>query len=231
MMNRLIERSIAKSQLTRITKLQIKDEWIPDIVISRDPGSGGKVVAKKIAKKLNWQLFNKDIMIKLSQELNIPAKDLEHIDEHSRSWFADIFHSIFNPSYVSDVKYINSLRRILLHAAKMGNMVILGRGANLIIPQNKCLRVRVTASFKDRVDNTYKYEKMKSKAIASEWVKKVESNRNRFIRQYFGVNPHNPWNYDLVVSTDNLSLDQTADLIIQAFKTKFPKEFKKLKIS
>ncbi len=93
-MNRLIERSIAKSQSSRVAKLQIKNEWIPDIVISRDPGSGGQIIAKKIAKKLNWQIFNKKLMVELSEELKIPSSDLLHVDEHSRSWFADIFQSI-----------------------------------------------------------------------------------------------------------------------------------------
>ncbi len=229
-MNRLIERSIAKSQSSRVAKLQIKNEWIPDIVISRDPGSGGQLIAKKISKKLDWQFFNKKLMLELSKELSIPTDELSHVDEHSRSWFADIFQSIFNPNYVSDVRYISHLKKILLHAAKMGNLVILGRGANLVIPQDKCLRVRITASFKKRVDNTFKYEDKKSRAEAAEWVRHIESNRNRFIRQYFGVNPHNPWNYDLVISTDHLSLDQATDLIIEAFKTKFPKEGKKLNI-
>lgn len=230
-MNRLIERSIAKSQSNRVAKLQIKNEWIPDIIISRDPGSGGQLIAKKIAKKLDWQFFNKKLMLELSKQLNIPHEDLSHVDEHSRSWFADIFQSMFNPSYVSDIKYINHLKKILLHAAKTGNMVILGRGANLIIPEEKCLRVRITASFKTRVDNTFKYEGKKSRAEAEQWVRHIEANRNRFIRQYFGSNPHNPWNYDLVISTDHLTLDQVSDLIIEAFKTKFPKEGKKLKIS
>lgn len=227
-MNRLIERSIAHSQTLRVSKFQLKNEWSPDIVISRDPGSGGQIIAKKIAKKLGWQLFNKKLMLELSQELHIPESELAHIDEHSRSWFADIIQSIFNPNYVSDVRYINYLKKILLHAAKTGNMVILGRGANLVIPEDKCLRVRVTASFKTRVENTYKFENMKSKEGAAELIRHVESNRNRFIRQYFGVNPNNPWNYDLVISTEHLSNDQVAELIIEAFKTKFPKEGKKL---
>ena len=222
-MNKLIERSIAKSQSLRIAKLQLKNEWSPDIVISRDPGSGGHPIAKKIAKKLGWQLFNKKLMLALSHELGIPSDDLAHVDEHSRSWFSDIFQSLFNPHYVSDVRYINHLKKIMLHAAKKGNLVILGRGANHIIPQDKCLRVRITASFHNRVNNTFKFEDMKSKEEAAQWVRHIEQNRNRFIRQYFGVNPHNPWHYDLVISTDHLSLDQVADLIIQAFKTKFPK--------
>ncbi|MFZ2199572.1 MAG: cytidylate kinase-like family protein [Microgenomates group bacterium] len=230
-LNKLIEKSIANSQTLKVAKLQIKKDWSPDIAISRDPGSGGKLIAKKIAKKLGWQFFDKTLMLELSKELGIPTNELAHIDEHGRSWLADSFQSIFNPSYVSDVRYIAHLKRILLHASKLGDMVILGRGANLILPHDKCLRVRITASFDTRVENTYKYEKWETKAEAAQRVQHVQNQRNRFIRQYFGSNPHNPWNYDLVISTDHLTLDQVTDIIIAAFKVKFPGEKNKLKFT
>lgn len=220
-MDRLVNKAIQNSQLQRVAKLQLKT-WSPDITIARDPGSGGKIVARKIAKRLGWQVFDDDLMIKLSKDLGIPGTEIAHVDEHGRSWFADIFHSIFNPAYVSDVRYITHLKKLLSRAAKTDDLVILGHGANLILPADKCLRVRITASFKNRIDNTYKYEKKSSREIAKAWVIKVERQYNQFLRQYFGVNPHNPWNYDIVISTDYLSLDQVADLIIKAYKTKFP---------
>ncbi|KKU44787.1 MAG: putative cytosolic protein [Microgenomates group bacterium GW2011_GWA2_46_7] len=228
-LNRLVNKAIEKAQAERVEKLKIKSTWNPDIVISRDPGSGGNPIAKKLAHKLGWQFFNKALMLKLSEELHIPTEELSHVDEHSRSWLADTFHSVFNPSYVSDVRYITHLKKILLHAAKLGDMVILGRGANLILPHDKCLRVRITASFETRVDNTYKFESVASKDEAAQRVRHIEKNRNQFIHQYFGTNPHNPWNYDLVISTDHLSLDQAVEIILQAYYVKFPKEGKSLK--
>ncbi len=227
--DRLVNKAIERTQLERVSKLKIKSNWNPDIVISRDPGSGGKLIAKKLAKRLNWRFFNKQLMEQISQELGIPAEELVHIDEHSRSWISDTFHSIFNPNYVSDVRYINHLKKILLHTSKMGDMVILGRGANYILPRDKCLSIRITASFDTRVANTYKYEDKKSKLDAAEWVRHVERQRNRFIRQYFGVNPHNPWNYDLVISTDHLSLDEVVEIILHTYLVKFPKQARALK--
>lgn len=229
-MNRLVNKAIQKSQFNRVSKLRVKT-WSPDITIARDPGSGGQIVAKKLAKKLGWIVFDKPLMIELSKELNIPEDEVANIDEHSRSWSMDLFHSVFNPEYVSDIRYVSHLKKLLTHAAKKGDLVILGHGANLILPADKCLRVRITASFKNRVDNTYKYEDKSTREEAKNWVIRVEHKYNQFIRQYFGVNPHNPWNYDLVVSTNELSLDQVTDLIIKAYVTKFPKEGKRLKIS
>ena len=226
-LNHLIEKAVANSQSLKVAKLQIKNKWDPDIVISRDPGSGGALIGKKLAKKLGWQLFDRTLMLKLSQELNIPRAELAHIDEHGRNWLMDSLQAIFNPDYVSDIRYIAHLKKILLHAAKKGDMVIVGRGANLILPHDKCLRVRITASFATRVDNTYKYEKMASREEASLHVEHVEKQRNAFIRQYFGINPHNPWHYDLVISTDHLSLDQVVKIILHAYKTKFPRAEKR----
>lgn len=227
-LNRLVEKAISEGQVIRVNKLKIKSDWTPDITISRDPGSGGHLIAQKIAKKLGWQLFDKTLMLKLSDELHIPTQELLDVDEHGRTWLLDSFHAIFNPSYVSDIRYINHLKKILRHAAKLGDLVILGRGANYILPPDQCLRVRITASFAQRAANTFKYENKESLEEAEAWVRHVQTNRNKFVRQYFGVNPHNPWNYDLVISTDHLSLDQATDLIIQAYLSKFPRERRRL---
>lgn len=227
-MDRLVEKALQKSQIERVLKHKIKHVYHPDIVINRDPGSGGHPIAKKLSKKLSWQLLDETLMNQLASELDIPVSEFINVDEHGRSWFMDTFHSIFNKNYVSDVSYINHLKRVLAHAAKRGDLVIVGRGANHILPPDKCLNVRITASFKTRVNNTLKFEDKKSREEAEEWVRKVESNRTKFIRQYFGTNPHNPWNYDLVISTDHLTLDQAVELIIQAYIAKFPKEKRRL---
>lgn len=228
-MDRLVEKAIQHSQSLQVNKLKLKNVYHPDIVINRDPGSGGHPIAKKLAKKIGWNLLDENLMDELATELGIPVDEFASVDEHGRSWISDTFQSIFNKNYVSDVKYINHLKKILAHAAKLGDLVILGRGAGHILPPDKCLRVRITASFGTRVANTLQFENKKSKEEAENWVHKIQSERNRFVRQYFGVNPHNPWNYDLVISTDHLSLDQATDLIIQAYIAKFPKEGKRLK--
>ncbi|KKU21271.1 MAG: Cytidylate kinase [Microgenomates group bacterium GW2011_GWF1_46_12] len=116
-----------QSQSFRVAKMQLKSAWSPDIAISRDPGSGGRFIAKKIATKLGWKLFDKALMFKLSEELGIKTAELEHIDEHGRTWFADTFHSIFNPAYVFfrpiNVFELESLPPLLLELRTPLNMM------------------------------------------------------------------------------------------------------------
>lgn len=227
-MDRIVNKAIQKSQEKRVEKLKIRS-WAPDITIDRDPGSGGRLIAKKIANKLGWQLFDKTLVLKLSKELDIPVEEFADVDEHSRNWFSDLFHSVVNPDYVSDTRYIFYLKKFLNRAAQEGDLIILGHGANNILPPDKCLRVRITGSFAQRVANTLKYEKKGTYEETYSWVQKIEKQYRQFTSQYFGTNPHNPWNYDLVISTDHLTLDQATDLIFQAYFAKFPAEKKKHK--
>ena len=229
-LNRLIEKSLIQDRAeSKVSRLKITKTWLPDIVISRDPGSGGRVIAGKIAKKLSWKLLDKQILEDLSKELGIPVSEFAALDERGRSWVADTVHALFNAHFVSDVTYINHLKRLLLKFAKNDQVVIVGRGANHLIPPEKCLRVKITASFKTRVDNTYKFEKKSSRDEAETWVKQVEAKRNHFVQQYFGCDSYHPEHFDLVINTDYLTLDNARDVIIAAYYAKFPATSRKTK--
>lgn len=228
-MEKLVEKASARILVQKKvnTSFLKKSKATPDIVIDRDPGSGGRLVAKLVAKKLHWKLLDEKLMNELADELGIPRREFADVDEHTRGWLMDSLHSLFNPNYVNDLHYIAHLKKLILHANKSDDVVILGRGANHILPADKCLRVRVTASFTNRVKNTVKHEG-KSLEDATEWVKKVEGKRVHFVKQYFGVNPYNPWHYDVVINTDTLSLDQAADLVVAAYFAKFSSEKRRL---
>jgi len=195
--------------------------WLPDIAISRDPGSGGRVVAEMVAEKLGWKLYDKQFLVELSRELGIPEKEFANIDEHPRGWVIDLLQSIFNPNYISDTTYLRHLGKLIVQAGKTQQIVLLGRGAGFLLPSDKCLRVRVTAPFTSRVVNTMKYEG-KTRFEAEDWVRKVQAKRDRFIRQYFGRTARWVSNYDVVVNTEYLNLQAARDVIIAAYYCKFP---------
>ncbi len=221
----LIEKAFLTKRFQKkiIRCAQIKHpQWIPDITISRAPGSGGRLVAKKLAKKLGWKFLDKELIKKLAKKLNYPEEFLKKIDERPRPKLTDLIHSLLNPNYLSDYTYIKQLRKFILETAIEENVVILGRGANHILPEDKALNVRITAPFEIRVANTMKYEKM-SREDAIDWVRKVETDRNQFLSQYFGTDATRAENFDLVINTAYISLDSAVEIIVKVFGEKFPK--------
>jgi len=205
----------------------VQTDWQPDITISRQPGTGGAIVAKKVAEKLGWVFYDKKLITKIAQEIGISESLLKKIDGKPRKALHDFMHSLLNPNYISDIKYIKTLRRIITRIGKNGDVVIVGRGACCIIPHNKALHVRITLPEADRINNMIKYRHL-SRIEAVEFLNKITKRRKRFLKQYFGKDIDDPSQYDTIINLKDISINKATNLVIDAFKNKFPR--KKLNI-
>ena len=65
-----------------------------------------------------------------------------------------------------------------------------------------------------------KYENLSLEA-AKKRLKEIETDRTTFVKQYFAKDINEPKYYDLTLNTTFYNLDQSAHLIIAAFKLKF----------
>jgi cytidylate kinase len=231
---RLINKVVKAKDLLRVGRIGEEEEdpverfKKPFITISREPGSGGKPVAKLVAKQLSFRFYDKQLLEDLSRSVRQRKELLEKIDERGRSAVEDLIHGVFNPDYVSDVRYIKHLSSVVLAAAIQGEVVILGRGANFITPFGKGLHVRISAPYSVRVERAVKYEKI-SREEAVQVIKSVDLRRKEYIRQYFGKNISNPNYYDLVINTADMSIEDAAEHVVLALKNKFPEYAKKRK--
>lgn len=225
--HRLLDKA---SQLERLRKNVVtssnKDFWTPDIAITRDPGSGGRIVAEMAAKKLKWEFFDNKFLTELSDRLEVQETDLRHVDEHPRSWLVDIVQALINPNYICDVTYIKKLSKLIYEQSKQTQNVFVGHGAGFVLPRNKRLHVRITAPLRNRIQNTMKHEKMTYEQ-ARTLVKEVQSKRDLFIRQYFGRTAKWIANYDLIINTENMTLEMARDIIIAAYQARFGKSGRK----
>ncbi len=197
----------------------------PFITISREPGSGGQPIAKLLAKKLDYTYYNKKLLDKISKSTKLKGRVLKNIDEKGRTAVQDFVQSLINPDYVSDLKYIREAARIILSVGYNGKAVILGRGANFILPRGRGLRVRIMAPYKVRVQRAMEYE-MKTYEQARETISKIEKDRAEFVSQYFNKDVANSKYYDLVLNTEFIGLDEAVDIIACNFSKKFPRHFR-----
>jgi cytidylate kinase len=198
----------------------------PFITIAREPGSGGAPIAQAVAKKLNFEFVDEQIIDQISQSTKRRKEIVKAIDEKSRSKIEDVVHSVLNTEYIDDSAYVSELVKVVLAYAYKGKCVILGRGANFITPFAKGLHVNVTAPYKLRVQRAIDYEGH-SEARAKEVIAKVEKERTDFVKQYFKKDPKKANAYDLTLNTTYIQFDQARDLIIEAFYQKFAHVLKK----
>ncbi len=192
----------------------------PFITISREPGSGGAPIAKAVAAKLGFTYVDEQIVDEIASSTKQRKAIIKAIDEKSRSRIEDIVHGILNTEYVNDLTYITELVKVILAHALQGQVVIVGRGANFITPFAKGLHVNITAPYAVRVKRAMDFEGL-NEAEAKQVLAKVEAERKEFVKQYFkhDINKNNA--YDLTLNTTYFQVNESRDIIIEAFYRKF----------
>lgn len=214
-------REMVLKEVPSVDKGYKKFQTRPFITISREAGSGGKPIAKLVAKKLKYSFYDKGLINLIAKKAKKRKALIESLDEKERGMIEDIVHSFFNPDYVAEETYFKHLCQVTMTLARKGSCVIVGRGANFITGDYGGLHVRIASPFLVRAGYTAQYEKY-SIYEARERVEKYDKERKEFIKNHFGKDPSNSNYYDLVINTADLKKEVAAEIIITAFKKKFP---------
>jgi len=220
-LDELVDEQLSKWQVKRIAKAKETKEETPKPVLamSIDPGSGGVEIAKRLASLLGMDILGSEIIQRIAESAQMSEKAVKTLDEKEtsklNSWLDSLFGEHFSPD-----DYFRHLNRVVGTIGKHGNAILLGRGAQYILPRETTFRVRIIAPLDIRIEKAMKTTGQ-SRKDAEEFVLNMENSRRSFVRQYFQRDVTDPLGYDLVVNTENLSLDAAVSIIHTAFKARF----------
>lgn len=192
----------------------------PFITVAREPGSGGAPIARAVAKKIGFTLVDEQIVDEIAKSTKKKKDIIRQVDEKSRSRIQDMIYSVLNEEYITDLRYMRALTKVLLTYAAKGHVVILGRGANFITPFAKGLHVNIVAPYKIRVERAMDFEGL-NKTNAKKVIAEVEQERRNFVKQYLSKDPKKSNSYDLTLNTSYFKVDEARDIILEAFYKKF----------
>ncbi len=102
--------------------------------------------------------------------------------------------------------------KVVLTIGKHGRAVIVGRGANFILTPESRFRVRVIAPIETRIGNISRDYDVSPKTAKRRMIK-TESDRRAFIRKYFNSDIGESVNYDLIINTDTVSVENAVEAI------------------
>jgi len=211
---KIIEEQIQRWKILHTEKAEEK-AVIPSITLSREPGSGGRIVAQKLAERLGFEVFHQEVLHEIAKRAEVSEQLLATLDEMGLSILEDWISSLVYDRHLWPDEYLKHLMNVIATIGKHGRAVVVGRGANFILPPEQRFRVRVTAPQKVRIQNVARDFNL-SEDDAKRRIIKTESNRKAFIRKYFNADIADPNNYDLVINTDKLSISNVTDVIAAA---------------
>jgi cytidylate kinase len=221
----IIEEQMQRWQIMRTKKVGKKPD-IPIITISREPGSGGRVLATKIAEKFDLDVFHNEVLHEIARRADVSAKLLETLDEKGLNVLEDWISSLVYDRHLWPDEYLQHLMKVIAAIGKHGRAIIIGRGANFVLPPENRLRLRIIAPREIRIENVARTFKV-SAEDAKRRVIRTESDRRAFVRKYFNADIADPVNYDLIINTSSLGMDnavRAAFALLRPYIQKFDEE-------
>ncbi len=200
----------------------------PVIAISRLPGSGGWFLAQSVAKELNMDYWDRQILDEVAKSAKVSKRLLKSLDEQDKSMLDD-WIELLGERHVWLDELMKHLTKVIGTIGANGNAVIVGRGAAFILPPEACLRVLVIAPFEVRVNNVSIFLKI-SKEEAKQRILTVESERIAFARKYFNLDPLDPFHHDLVINSQYFLLEQASKIIVEAYNARDWQDFSAKKV-
>ena len=211
----LIEAQARKWQMSRVVGKPAPAEHPSIITLSREPGSGGKLVAAGIADALGYDLFHQEMIHEMAKSADVSRRMLETLDEKGLTVLDEWIASLVDSRHLWPDRYLQHLMRVVGTIGKHGHAVMVGRGANFILPPERCFRLRIIAPRELRVKHVAK-EFGVSSEVARRRVLRTESDRKAFIRKYFLADIADAQNYDMTLNTGTVGIEAAVAIAISA---------------
>ena len=207
----LIQTSISEKinqwEAIRAHEKEGKVTHLPAITVSMEAGSGGSIVAQKIAERLGFDFFHREIIQAIAESGKLRPDALKLMEKERLSGVRDFVALFLDDRYLWPGVYLDHLKKVVNSLGKRGGAVIVGRGANFILPPEKFLGVRVVAPLETRVQNIARTYEV-SNEIANRRILNRDSKRRDFVKKSFHVDITDSSLYDLIVNTGKISIEE-----------------------
>jgi cytidylate kinase len=181
------------------------------ITISRQLGSLGTEIAQGAAEKLRYEYVDKKRIEQALSNYGVLPPEVEKFDEKKPS-FWDIF-------LLQKKRFLHSLEAVIYDLARKGNLVIVGRGGQVLLRYLPgVLHVRIIAPFDIRVKRIMAAEGGDEKK-ATRTLNRSDRDSAGFLRSFFEVDWEDQTLYDLMINTEKLVAETGVNLIVQSISS------------
>lgn len=202
------------------------------ITISREVGSGGRTIGRKLAEKLGVRFSDKELVDELQKKLNLTVGSIEELKGKKKRWLDDFIQMVApmpmsgmlvdgDSDYISEYNLSLSVndvfeaeREILNGIADEGSCVIAGRSGFFVLKgrPNK-VDILITASREKRITRIMDKQNL-TRQKAEEVIDGVDKARDNYVKRYTGQSRYDARNYHIVLNMDYITEDQAVAMIL-----------------
>ena len=190
------------------------------ITISREFGSGGRTIGKKLAEKLGVECYDSSIISKIAQESGFTVDYVKEQSEDAQvsgvfGWIAGNYYGDTNSQQLWAVQY-----DVIRELASKGPCVIVGRCADYILHDfENILKVFIHADDEKRVARIVE-EYGETEIDSHTRLKEKDKKRKAYYEYITGEEWGKAKNFDISLDSGTLGIDTCVEIIAEAVNKK-----------
>ena len=203
------------------------------ITISREFGSGGRELGKRLAELLGYDYYDREIITEIAKRHDVDEDYVEHaLNNHAvQTYSLSFHHSFLSPIYVNapDVNILREQRLVIEEIANnKKNCIIVGRNADVLLSDKKPLNLFICADMDSKIkrcrERATEDEKTFSDKQFKKMIKRIDKNRAR-TRYLIADGVWGDRNsYHLIINTTGWDIEKLAEALSEFVKKWFKEQ-------
>jgi cytidylate kinase len=179
------------------------------IAIERTYGSGGHKIAEQLAKRLNYRLYDRGVVVETCKRLGLDYDVVSTMDEKNP---VKTFFNAPGENITMEEKIYNTEVKIIQEAIAEPGCIFVGRCASELLKDKKCLKVFITASEEYRKERAKNVEKIEGSKV-DEVMRKFDKKREKFFTTHSGAKWGSIEYFDLIIDSEAVSEEECVALL------------------
>lgn len=191
------------------------------IAITREFGSLGRPIARRVAEKLGLKFVDREILEEAAARIGYHIDELEKIDNHRIKGLQRMKYPLGLGSRDTQDELYELQKSLILEYATYENCVIVGRCANYILKDRKnVLKVHIYAPYERRLQMSIEDLGLSEKE-AKQMINRVDSARSDYYLYHTGESFNSIEYQDVMLNSAIMSFDENVDIICDIARKRF----------
>lgn len=189
------------------------------VTITREFGSLGRPIAKRLAELLNVEYYDRDIVEAAAKEMHLPVSVISAEEEKKSSFFKMVL-PLGSESMEKKQKIFDTQAKIIRDLAAKESCIIVGRCADYVLQDEPdAIHVYIYSSYVDRLANCVGTLGMK-KDEARRMIAEVDKARMAYHKYFANYAPGDPAHKHIIINSELLDVEGTAQALAAIVRVK-----------
>lgn len=201
------------------------------ITINRECGSGGGEIARLLAEKLGFKVYNRVMLEEVAKQFDITPEAMDRIKAKKNVWWDDFCRfyqgfgaASYNPGEKPEATPMTlyyAEARLLRELAEEESCIIIGRAAfNIFRDDPNAFHVLIMADRDKRIARIAKKQNL-SNEEAAKVLDRIDKERDTFVNNVASTSRFDAHNYDIVLNVTDIEPGKAVDFLCEIIQNRF----------